>query len=78
MRGKNAGVTGVRDAGASDVPRLNEIYRDASWSNVDDRPLFRDHPEFLEWSGEPALQARTRLADVDGKFICFVSTLAHD
>ncbi len=78
MRGKDAGVIGVRDARVSDVPRLSEIYRRASWSNVDDRPLFGEHPEFLEWSGEPALGGRTRFAEFGGEVIGFVSTLEHD
>jgi ribosomal protein S18 acetylase RimI-like enzyme len=68
----------VRAAAATDIPRLAEIFRDASWSNVDDRPLFDEHPEFLDWSGEPAREGRTLLAEVDGVVAGFVSTVDGD
>jgi GNAT superfamily N-acetyltransferase len=65
----------IRDATAADVPRLKEIFRAASWSNIADRPLLEEHPEFLEWSGAPAAQGRTRLAELAGHVVGFVSTV---
>jgi GNAT superfamily N-acetyltransferase len=65
----------VRDADAQDVPRLKQVFRDASWSNLDDRPLLGEHPEFLEWSGEPAAEGRTRLAAIGDEIVGFVSII---
>jgi GNAT superfamily N-acetyltransferase len=71
-------VVHVRDAVAADVARLQEIFRDAAWSNVDDRPLFAEHPKFLEWSGEPAVAGRTRLAELHDAITGFVSIVDTD
>ena len=68
----------VRPATAADVPRLAEIFRAAAWSNVGDRPLFDEHPEYLEWSGDPAREGRGVLAEVDGVIAGFASTRALD
>ena len=67
--------TKVRPARPEDVPRLREIFRRAAWSNVEDRPLFAEHPEFLEWSGDAARSGRTRVGAVDGEVAGFVSTV---
>ena len=65
----------LRLAHASDVPALRDVFQRSSWSNVDDRPLLEAHPEFLVWSGEPALEGRTILAESDGRIVGFVSTI---
>jgi ribosomal protein S18 acetylase RimI-like enzyme len=65
----------VRAATPADVPRLCEVFREASWSNVGDRELLTAHPEFLEWSGDPAREGRTWLAEVDGLVAGFVSII---
>ena len=67
----------IRKAEPDDIPRLQEIFRRSSWSNVGDRALLREHPEFLVWSGEPALEGRTTVAVVDGVLAGFVSTIDH-
>src|SRR5438045_1787248 len=65
----------VRPATDGDVEALAEVFRRASWSNVGDRPLFAEHPEFLEWSGDPAREGRTHVA-VDGQtLVGFVSVI---
>jgi ribosomal protein S18 acetylase RimI-like enzyme len=65
----------VRQATADDVPRLKEIFSLAAWSNEGDRPLLTEHPEFLEWSGDPAREGRTRVAAIDGQLVGFLSTI---
>jgi GNAT superfamily N-acetyltransferase len=65
-------------AGADDIARLADIFRAASWSNVGDRPLLEQHPEFLEWSGDPAREGRTLLAELDGDVVGFASTIELD
>ena len=68
----------VRPARPDDVPALQAIFRRASWSNVDDRPLLTEHPELLEWSGAPVESGRTSVAVVDGHVVGFVTTVARD
>jgi GNAT superfamily N-acetyltransferase len=70
-------VIAIRAAVAADVPRLQAIFRDAAWSNVDDRPLFGEHPEFLDWSGDPATEGRTRVAEIGDEVVGFVSIIEH-
>ena len=65
----------VRRAVDSDIAGLCEVFRRASWSNEGDRPLLTEHPEFLEWSGDPAREGRTIVAVDDGVLVGFVSTL---
>lgn len=69
-------MVSVRRAVDADIAALCEVFRRASWSNEGDRPLLTEHPEFLEWSGEPAREDRTIVA-VDGDVpVGFVSTLS--
>jgi GNAT superfamily N-acetyltransferase len=67
------GVT-IRTATVEDLPALREIFRRASWSNEDDRPLLNLHPEFLELSDVAVKESRTRVA-VDGQPVGFASIL---
>ena len=37
-----------------------------------------EHPEFLEWSGEPAREGRTRVATCDGELVGFLSFIDNE
>lgn len=52
----------VRAACPDDMVALQDIFRRASWSNLDDRPVLTEHPEFLELSDAGVLEGRTRVA----------------
>lgn len=71
------GHINIRLAVAADVAALASVFRRASWSNVEDRPLFAEHPEFLEWSGEPAREGRALLAEIDETVVGFVSMIPN-
>jgi GNAT superfamily N-acetyltransferase len=68
----------VRLAALDDIPRLREIFRDAAWTNEGDRPLLTEHPEFLEWSGDPAREGRTLVAVVEDQLVGFLSTVDNE
>ena len=63
----------MRTAEASDVARLQEIFRDASWSNDGDRALLTEHPEFLVLGTDAVADGRTRVAVLDGRVVGFAS-----
>ena len=65
----------IRVATEGDVPALCHVFRRSSWSNEGDRALLTERPEFLEWSGNPAREGRTLLAEIDGIVVGFVSTI---
>ncbi len=56
---------------------LQDIFRRASWSNEDDRPVLTEHPEFLELSDAGVLEGRTRVALIADVAVGF-ATLAID
>ncbi|MCA1572544.1 MAG: GNAT family N-acetyltransferase [Chloroflexi bacterium] len=65
----------IRDATLDDLPDLRAVFRRASMSNEDDRPLFVEHPEFLELSDAAIREGRMRVAVVDGEVVGFATTL---
>lgn len=65
----------IRDATIDDLPTLRSVFRRASLTNVDDRPLFEEHPELLDLPEEAVREGRTRAAVVDGAVVGF-ATLA--
>ena len=66
-------VVEIRTAVETDLPRLQAVFRDSSWSNEGDRQLLVEHPEFLELSPDPVRQGRTRVAAIDGHIVGFAS-----
>ena len=52
----------IRTAVPADLVVLQEIFRAASLSNVDDAPLLLAHPEYLDFTGEGIADGRTRVA----------------
>ena len=74
----NDGLT-IRTAADSDIPTLREVFRRAALSNEGDRGLIAEHPEFLEWSGDPVALGHTRVAvDQAGRILGFSSITADD
>ena len=69
------GSVAIRVAVADDLDALREIFRAASWSNIGDRPLLIEHPEFLEWGAEGVRDGRTVLASIDGRVVGFATLL---
>lgn len=65
----------IRDATIDDLPALRSVFRRASLTNVDDRPLFEEHPELLDLPEEAVRGGRTRAAVVDGVVVGFASAL---
>lgn len=65
----------IRDATIDDLPTLRSVFRRASLTNVDDRPLFEEHPELLDLPEEAVREGRTRAAVVDGVVVGFASAL---
>lgn len=68
----------IRTAVESDREQLRRIYRDASWSNEGDRPLYALHPEFLDWPADGIADGRTRAALVAGRAVGFASLVERD
>jgi GNAT superfamily N-acetyltransferase len=66
----------IRDAQPDDVAAIRDVFRRASWSNDGDRALLTAHPEYLEWSPDPAMV--TRVALVDGVVGGFASARPDD
>lgn len=56
----------IRTAVPADLPRVQQVYRDASLSNPGDAPLLLARPEFLVLTGEGVAAGRTRVAVVPG------------
>ncbi|MEQ1700902.1 MAG: GNAT family N-acetyltransferase [Ilumatobacteraceae bacterium] len=69
------GAVVIRTAVADDLDAVTDVFRQASWANVGDRPLLTDHPEFLELSDVGVRDGRTVLALTDGRVVGF-ATLA--
>lgn len=65
----------MRDATIDDLPELQAVFRRASLTNDDDRPLLEAHPELLDLSEAAVREGRTRVAVVDGAVVGF-ATLA--
>lgn len=66
----------IRDAELADVDALQAIFERASRSNVGDRELLREHPEWLAFSSRGVIEGRTRVAvDDDGSIVGFATTL---
>lgn len=69
-------VVEIHTAVEADLPRLQEVFRDSSWSNEGDRVVLTEHPEFLELSPDAVREGRTRVASIDGLIVGFASS-AH-
>lgn len=68
----------MRGARPGDVPALRQIFQAAAWSNVEDRPLLTEHPEFLDWDGVAAFEGRTQVAVVEDHVVGFVSSVERE
>ena len=66
----------IRDAELADMARLQDVFRRASLSNVDDRDNLLAHPEVLEYSDEWVRRGCTRVATHDGEIRGF-ATVVH-
>ena len=55
----------IRNAVVADLPALQQIYREASLSNVADAPMLLARPEFLIFTGEGVATGRTLIAVVE-------------
>src|SRR5690349_4627143 len=71
-------VFAVRTAVAADLPALQEIYRTASLSNVNDAPLLLARPEFLVFGGEGIAAGRTLAAESAGQVVGFATITAAE
>jgi len=67
----------VRAAGRADMPALSAIFRRASLSNEGDRPNLLSHPEVLVYDDEWVRAGHTRLAEIDGMVVGFITGLPH-
>ena len=67
----------VRPGRGDDLAALRQVFRRASWSNEGDRALLVEHPEFLEWSGEPLSRGQTLVAELEGFAVGFISTVPN-
>jgi len=63
----------IHTAVETDLPRLRDVFREASWSNEGNRELFVEHPEFLELAADAVREGRTRAAAIDGNVVGFAS-----
>jgi GNAT superfamily N-acetyltransferase len=52
----------IRTAVPADLPVLQQVYRDASLSNVGDAALLLAHPDYLVFTGDGIAEGRTRVA----------------
>jgi GNAT superfamily N-acetyltransferase len=57
----------IRTAVTADLPRLQQVYRAASLSNVGDAPFLLARPEFLVFAGDGISEGRTRVATSAGE-----------
>lgn len=64
----------IRDAIDADIPALRMVLRAAAWSIEGDRELLTTHPEYLELTMDAAGVRRTRVAEIGGVVVGFVST----
>lgn len=64
----------LRDARLSDMAELRGVFVRASLSNEGDRPLLREHPEWLELSDVAVREGRTRVALDDGRVVIGFAT----
>jgi predicted GNAT superfamily acetyltransferase/N-acetylglutamate synthase-like GNAT family acetyltransferase len=65
-----------RWATLEDMTVLRELFRRAALSNVADRPLLLEHPEFLELSEEHVAAGRSRVAvTAQGEIVGFATTI---
>jgi GNAT superfamily N-acetyltransferase len=67
----------IRTAVAADRPALQQVYRDASLSNVGDAPLLLARPEYLIFAGEGIADGRTFVAVIEERIVGF-ATIAGD
>jgi N-acetylglutamate synthase-like GNAT family acetyltransferase len=65
----------IRDATLDDLPALRDVFRRASLSNEEDRPLLAAHPEFLILSDLAIREGRMRAAVLDGVVVGLASTI---
>src|SRR4051794_31663146 len=63
----------IRDAVLTDMAALADVFRRASLTNDDDRPNLLAHPEVLEYGDEWVRADCTRVAEVEGRVIGFVT-----
>jgi GNAT superfamily N-acetyltransferase len=68
----------VRDAVASDLDGLREIYRRSSLSNDGDAVKLLAHPDALVWSDTARLEQRVRVAVCEGLVVGFATTADED
>ena len=66
----------VRPATIDDLDVLRGVYRRASLSNEDDRPLLLAHPELLELGERSWGEGRTIVATAGGEVVGFATTTA--
>ena len=79
MDGTGAKAFTVRHARLSDMSGLEDVFARASMSNENDRPLFLQHPEWLELSDDAVRERRTHVAvDQSDDVIGFASYLIAD
>jgi GNAT superfamily N-acetyltransferase len=65
----------IRDADLGDMPSLRRVFRDASLSNVEDRPALLAHPAVLELSDTAVRDGRTRVATAGDEVVGFASVV---
>jgi GNAT superfamily N-acetyltransferase len=65
----------IRDASVDDVGELAEIFRDASLSNEDDRPILLAHPDALDFDGQRVRAGHTIVAVADGRIVGFATAV---
>jgi GNAT superfamily N-acetyltransferase len=68
----------IRVADANDLDALAAIFRRASLANDDDRAALLANPEALVFAPTAVLEQRTRVAEVDGCVVGFVTTCDAD
>ena len=64
----------LRDACLTDMPELRSVFLRASMANEGDRPLLREHPEWLELSDAAVGEGRTRVAVDEGHAVVGFAT----
>ena len=63
-----------RDARLTDMTELQGVFLRASMANEGDRPLLREHPEWLELSDASVREGRTRVAVDEGRAVVGFAT----
>src|SRR6476659_4903196 len=71
-------MANIRPASTADRAAVAAVFRRASLANEGDRDALLAHPEVLDFDGTERLDGCTRVAEVEGTVIGFISVVYGD